>query len=65
MGLFAGARIAPSAASSRAQALAKDTVSTLAGSGTGGFADGAAAEAQFDLPFGVAMSNGLEITLTR
>ena len=31
------------------------TVSTLAGSGTSGFADGAGAAAQFNLPLGVAV----------
>ena len=41
--------------SSRPQTLAKDTVSTLSGTDTGGFADGAAAEAQFSGPMGVAI----------
>ena len=40
------------------------TVSTLAGSGSQGFADGAGAAAQFNGPFGVAVDGGGSIIVT-
>jgi sugar lactone lactonase YvrE len=40
------------------------TVSTLAGSGSAGFADGAGAAAQFDYPYGVAVDGEGSIILT-